>query len=566
MTPSRTPNTKDRSTVMPIPQTAEKEKAPVDDKAFIHQKTQQVLDELAKTGGFNDLVQKGLRTMTHKQFIAILHHFLKPIVHNAAIDSTNYIDYISNFLAGMDYPYASLSKSTLKTPSAPHCQNSIIVLLAWLSEFSSNDETLGVEHVITEDFASSEVSSMFMGKTAEAFVLWNNQENAEDVLEEIKKDFVERNVGPGKEIDQELLRLDRKINDLKKEVKPVSSQQSNDEKREERKRLKQRTDELTKIKSDLNHRVQISRQTLDTKRAAEASAAQELERLRTKLSQQKMTLEEKNQLLVAVTLAKSELASKKIAAAALKEASMEKEIQQSNLIHKKFQLIEQLNNSLYLLAGKLQIAGMHNKFDPADYEIKTKRIGDTSALDKELQHLKHGLVKLNETYKSEIAAITQNQMKIEDQKHELITQKDMKTAELANLKVSLDQVVSSLAKVEKALLQTMKDNDETAQQNAMRLKEISAEIQEFTSNIAVFTEENAQLQEQKVKLMASSLEKCKILFEQRKAEVEVQKQRLAATARFIGEFKKSQKTFPEDVQRGIEKLLKEAKENEKNPQ
>jgi SMC interacting uncharacterized protein involved in chromosome segregation len=234
-----------------VPQTAEKEKAPVDDKAFIHQKTQQVLDELARIGGFTELVVKGLKSMTHKQFIMILQHLIKPIVPNIQLDGSNYIDYISNFLLTMDYPYSGLSKSSLRTPSAPHCQNSIIILLAWLTEFSVQEHE--TEHCITEDFASSEISKMFMQKTADAFILWNNQEEAEDIMEQIRKGYIERNIGAGEDLDTELNRLKVTISELKKEAKPVSLQKSYNEKREEMKKLKLQSEELSKINSDVAH-------------------------------------------------------------------------------------------------------------------------------------------------------------------------------------------------------------------------------------------------------------------------------------------------------------------------
>lgn len=66
MTPSRTPN-RSRERTMFVPMTAEKEKAPVEDRAFVAEKTQQVLEALANQNDFRELVQKGLKSMTHKQ-------------------------------------------------------------------------------------------------------------------------------------------------------------------------------------------------------------------------------------------------------------------------------------------------------------------------------------------------------------------------------------------------------------------------------------------------------------------------------------------------------------------
>ena len=553
--------------MLQMPQTAEKEKAPVDDRAFIQQKTQQVLDELAKVGGFAELVQKGLKSMTHKQFIMILQHLLRPIVPNIHLDGTNYIDYISNFLVTMDYPYAGLSKSSLKTPSAPHCQNSIIILLAWLTEFSltENEAESLVEHCITEDFRSSDISKMFMQKTADAFILWNNQEGAEEILQQIRQSYIERNIGAGEDLEAELSRLKSAIDELKKETKPVCLQKTYNEKREEMQRLKQRTDELTKIISDVSHRIKSSTKNLESKQIVEVATVQELKNLQRKLAEQKMSLEEKNKLLIEITQAKSVLASKRCAAMDLNEASMENEIHLSNLIQKKFKLIDKLNNSLYKLASELEIAGMREKFDPAVFEIKTKRIGEVSSLESELEHLEKGLTDLSAKYNHEMSSINQNRMEIDGQKHRLTTEFEMRSAELTNLKVSLDQVTSEETKMENDLRQYVHEMEEICQRNSSEIKQISDEIQELQLNIKRFHEINAQLAENKATFKAKSIEQCKKLYEKRKEEVEHQRQKLAEMNQIIDHFKKRQKPFPKNVQRIIDGVVKK-RQNQENIQ
>lgn len=550
---------------MMVPQTAEKEKAPVDDKVFIYQKTQRVLDELAKVGGFTDLVQKGLKSMTHKQFIQILQHFLKPIVPNIQLDGSNYVDYISNFLLAMDYPYAGFSKSSLKTPSAPHCQNSIIILLAWLTEFSltENEAESLVEHCVTDDFASSDISKMFMHKTADAFILWNNQEEAEDIMEQIRKSYIEKNIGVGEDIDTELMRLKSAINELMKEAKPVSLQKNHNDKREEMKRLKQRTEELSKMNSDIAHRIASAKMNLDAKKTAEFTATQELKSLRHKLVKQKMTLEEKNKLLMEITQAKSVLASKRSAAMELNEASMENEIQLSNLIQKKFQLIDKLNNFIYKVASDLEIAGMQEKFDPAAFEIKTTRIGDASALDEELEHLKRGLTELMQKYQHAIGTVNKAKIKIDGEKHRLITENEMKTAELMNLKISLEQVSGDEDRIEQDLHQYVHEMEETCQRNAMDIKQMADEVQQLQQNVRRFHEINAQISENKASFKAKSLEQCKNLYEKRKEEVEHQRQKLSEMNQIVDEFKRKQKPFPENVQMIIDGVMKK-RENQEN--
>lgn len=547
-----------------IPMTAEKEKAPVDDKLLIQAKTQQVLDELAKADGFKELIQKGLKSMTHKQFISILQLFLKPIVGSVQFDSTTYVDYISNFLISVDYPYP-MNKASLKTPSAPHCQNSIILLLAWISEFSTVPESEN-EYCTTDDFSTPDISKVFMQKTSEAFILWNNQQESEsdEAIEQIRQTYIEKNIGAGVDLDTDIFRLKEQIDQLKKEAKPDSQQNYYSERREELKKLRKKTEELEKTYRAMCDEVLKAQKKLELKQLAETDAFHELEVLRHKISKQKMSIQEKNNMLIEVSQLSSLLASKKSAAMELCEASSANDIQLSNLIQKKFHLIEKLNNFIYKLSSELEIAGLGGNFNPTIYKIETKKTGGTQKLEKELEQLIQGLNILKEKYQSAIGSVNQNLMKLEAEKHQLITENEMLEVDTEKIKQSLHKVTVKEASLEGELPRVSHICEQSYQETVAAFKQTTANIETLEKVINELKDANKQIADNTKAFKAQSVQKIRSLCEKRKLEVQEQRQKVAEMKKVVEEFNKTQKPFPENVQRIIDQVIQKRKEKETN--
>lgn len=541
--------------------TGEKEKAPVDDRALIQEKTQQVLDELAKVGGFSELVQKGLKSMTLKQFIAIIQLFMKPVVGKLVLDGSNYVDTVHNFLTSMDYPY-SINKSSLKTPSAPHCQNNIVLLLAWFADFSvlETDVDKLINFYPTEDFVSAAASKRFMEKTAEAFVLWNNQQEADGVTDLIRQENIDSKLGKGVDIECELSRLKESIDDLKQEAKPVSVQQEFNEKKEAAKMLNKKVEDLAKAIDSLSSKAVNMRANLDIKQTAVADASLELNKLYKKLAKQNMTMEKRSQLLVEITQAKSVLASKKQAAQELNETCSEKEIQLSNLIQKKFLLIDKLNNLIYQLYSDLEIAGMCEKFDPAAYEIKTTRMRDTDSLNDEIDNLSRGLLELKEKYVNALSAVNSEVAKYDAKRHQLAMEQTMISAKLEKLKARYEELCGRESVQEREMLNNIHNMDQICQQNSIEIKELSDYIVRMEENILKFQEANAQIVVEQAAFKKNSLEQCRILKEKRKQEFEHHQKRLNTVKELVTEFNKRVKHFPPNVQATIESVLSQKHE------
>lgn len=571
-TPMRTPNrssSKDRQTM--IPMTAEKEKAPVDDKQFVYGKTMQVLDELSRIGGFDELVQKGIKSMTHKQFISILQHFFKPIVGNTPLDTTNYVEYVYNFVQNMEYPY-TINKSSLKTPSAPHCQNSIIILLAWLSEFTLKDTAQ--EPLIdysTFDFESPAISESFMNRAAIAFDLWNNQQEAEseEVMDDIQQMYIQKTTDNCGDIDADIKRLHGEVEKLRKEYKPLNP--ANDpqyEKREELKQLNERIDLLTKSTEELSNKISFMRDDLELKTVDYAKAEQELEALKRQLSTQKMSLDDRSKILTEMSQARSIYDANKRKAMELSETNSDHEIQLSKLIQKKFELIGSLNNSLYIISSELEIAKVQIDFNPEAYEIKSTKVGDSAALDAEVEKVKRGLEILKSKYDDAIAGFDR---KITEIQKKLPAAKTLKQNLLADLLLAKKKIEELSADEQKLLDElaecTLTMNELVAKFDA-DIKETQAEIDHFEHNIACFEEKIPQLEANIKTFQEKSLESIRSLRNARLQEIQEQRQRVADMRRIVEEYKKRQKPLPENVMKTVREVMAKRanKENMENHQ
>lgn len=543
-----------------VPMTAEKEKAPVDDKIFIQAKTQEVLEELAGVDGFSELVQKGLKSMTHKQFIMILQHFLKPIVGNVTLDGSNYVEYIHNLLITLDYPY-TITKSSLKTPSAPHCQNGIVVLLAWLSEFTVKDteDDPVLRYSTTDDFDTPEQTKMFMQKTADAFLLWNNQQEAEsdNVFKQIRQTYVEQKIRTGADcLDSEIDRLKLSIENLKKEAKPISLQNQYAEKRQALKSLMQQCEEVNDEVKDNLDKIKSMKAELEKKRAAQASVSQELSLFRSKLSHQKMTSEQKTALLVEVTEKKLVLANDKQTVLELAEAGSENEIKLSLLIQKKFRLIGTLNNFIYKLTSDLEVAGWKEEFDPTAYEIKTTKLGEASGLSDEIKHLNQGLIVLKDKYHHTISFNQALIDKLNGEKHQLATDEAISVQELENLQSSIEKISAEETLLETELQDLVHSNAEICNEIVNEIELMDDDIKILNENMMKFHELNPRLAAEQKTFQKASLVKIKEYYNKRKEEVEQHRQQLGEMKQFLSEFSKTNQLFSEEVQKTIDEVIK----------
>ncbi|CAO1362640.1 unnamed protein product [Diamesa serratosioi] len=522
---ARTPlrsSSNDRNTMVPM--TAEKEKPPMEDKVWFHARHQRILDELVNVDGIsNDFIQKGnLKSMTSKQFIIILGHLLKPVMRNIQLDGTNYVDIVFNVLQQLDYPY-TINKSSLKTPNAPHCINNIIVLLGWLSDFKLNEAEMEacVEYKSSEELTSTEFATMFMEKGAEGFALWNNnqEEEFEEINEQLRQTYIHKNIGTGLDLDNGIQKLKYDISILEKEKAPLSLLMEHTDLNEESKRLKTRIDKSRNCCKDISGKIDAVRQELESKISIERNVMKELKDLKSKLTNQQITVDQKNTLLMELSQLKSILGNKKQIVIDFNDTTSDNEILLSRLIQKKFTSIDRLNNLVHKLSSDLNCAGMNSnggKFRPEEYEIQATENGDASALDKQLDQLSDVLKGLASNFTKNNNALRVEITRLESTRNHLKSELEIKNAELENNRSKLEEITAEESVYEIELKDYVRNMEVEYRENEEKLMNIKLEIVKKTSTIAQLNDEAAKIKSKNEAFGLKSVNKCRELLEAKK--------------------------------------------------
>lgn len=551
-----TPNTKDRYNY--VPQTLEKEKAPLEDRQIVHEKSQIVIDKLIQlnVAEFNDIIIKGLKSMTIKQFIIILRYLLKPICGNVALDGTNYIDYIFTFIQKVDYPYQNLTKSTLKTPTAPHCINVVIFFLAWLAEFSLPPERTSECHnfIANSMFPSVDFIKDFMSKTGQAFQLWNNQEDGADAItQEITDNYIELHTEGSTDVEGEVLRLKGLIEGLKREIRPESLHGTYIAKRDESIRLNQKIEATVESINNLTTKIKQEKHSLDQQKQMIANLNKEVAEIRETITKQGMTMSERVQVLKNLSQARVMLAGEKEQAQNLMEEANEKEIHYANLLQKKSKLIGEINNFIYKFASDLvSIDSKGEIFDPSKVEIRDKD---------NVSEFKNDLVKLVKALNSAKNFFDRNLKDLQQVKHGLIDRKrhlgaeyDLKLAECEKHKEIFLKMDAKIVKIEKKTAEIITNGMQKIHENSMKIHKFSSDIAQTRDFIEQCRETNDQIREKIEEFKENSLAMVKQLYEQKKSEYEEHQKKLNEKKKFIEEFNKIRQPLPDSVRKTLENL------------
>lgn len=524
--------------------TAEKEKAPTEDREHINTKSSQILDALSKHDRFNELVQKGLKSMTLKHFIAILEFLLKPIIGAVPKDfHTNYVDFLHNILMELEYPY-NINKSSLKTPNAPHCYNNIIVLLGWLADFSKVDDE-PIQCRTTELMPDVSLVTMFMEQTAEAYKLFNEERDYTHLEKTIKESYVERRTGRSVDIDMEIQQLKIETDQLRKEMKPLSFAKELNIKKAEATALDEKITGHNKNIGDCNRKIANLKSTLSYKQQAQESAQNDIMSLNQQLRTQLMSQEQRQQVLIEITHLKSALMSKRNAIVELNEASSENEIILSNLISKKFQLIEQLNNMLYKLSSDLEVAGSKEEFEPQLYEIKSSK--EDQSLQNMISNMHQGLAMLKSKYYEVHAAMKEYKMKLDAETHLIKTKNEMLEVRYQQILKSFEEAEENEALAEEQLSSLVHSIQINYTERKEKIKQNEKLIMERTKGIEELENELKELQEKREHFGVKAVEECQKMYLERKEQVESRRNFLRENIRAIDEYHRTKEPVPQHL-------------------
>lgn len=131
-------------------------------------------------------LHNGLKSMTVRQFLQIMDYFIRvitgkdmasmfgPKVDVTKVDAVG--DRIIEFLYSIDCPYI-VTKSTLKTPNAPHTFDQVVMLMLWLGNFcpSMDDAESMFEIKCDANLPSVDSTKRFSEDVMKSFQLFNSE-------------------------------------------------------------------------------------------------------------------------------------------------------------------------------------------------------------------------------------------------------------------------------------------------------------------------------------------------------------------------------------------------------
>lgn len=170
-----------------FPPTIEKRSVQVDKKwaieesARISEYLRSVQADISKD--FNNRAD-GIRSMSTKDFVTILNFFLGSVGNRLEIKSAK--DYVEDTIKCMEklkYPY-NLTKSSLKTPTAPHSFPNIVQLLSWLKSLHMHQLNEGWEDEFLDYrenvYPNLETQKYMQLVCTESFQIWDSNQSEED--------------------------------------------------------------------------------------------------------------------------------------------------------------------------------------------------------------------------------------------------------------------------------------------------------------------------------------------------------------------------------------------------
>ncbi|KAI8128272.1 hypothetical protein FF38_08598 [Lucilia cuprina] len=235
------------------------------DKKWVQEQTQRITEHLLNQGTLaggisTDFLNRGLRQMSIKQFVAIINHFLGYIWGNRYTVGNNHVEDIINILQKLQYPHP-VNKSWLKTPNTQHSFGNVIVLFDFLMDFVPNteeDENEGIYFELKEpeELSASkmqedpfhmpdlEFQQQLLKNSEEGFMLWDKQKTEEfDSLQlQTCNLLIQKNTGLAdiKAVEMEVEKLKDTLKSLEKEKPPEDK-------------------EMLKMKSKLTHELKSLR-------------------------------------------------------------------------------------------------------------------------------------------------------------------------------------------------------------------------------------------------------------------------------------------------------------------
>lgn len=306
-----------------------------------------------------------LKNMSVKQFLAILTHFFTEIgIGKVNLFPTSYVEEVITTLNNIEYIH-TITKSTLKTPSSPHSITHIITLFDYLYSLIESPFHSGCidQSQISIDSAdpfinSPEMMLQFHQAAEMGFQFWNNNQDEEfkskqnEIAGEIfvwRTSFSDENA------------LINRIESLKKDIQELSQNMPEiDENKQkncnrimnELESQSKTINELKKSHDQILTEIDIINENMRLEKALLRNKLQAIDHLKAKLNCQDVSKEEFNELINKKQQLGLKIESHKNAEAVVEQEKFNLEVEKSNLVYKRNQLLEEFKRKVNILIHK----------------------------------------------------------------------------------------------------------------------------------------------------------------------------------------------------------------------
>lgn len=474
-------------------QSADK-RGPVEDKLFIHHEATKITNYAIRHNVTGFVKDTKLKNVTYKQFTGLVSFMLEKLVGNRY--PLQGIDEIMKALHILDYPY-TINKSWMKTPTAGHAFNHVVLMLGWLLNLvepplmPEGETELGdfesIENLVHDtDFPTLLFQKVFMEKAKDGFQMWNLREDEqfEKLNEELADMYVaqstNRAVKSIKRLDDDIIALEKEQKQLVSKAKPSSNHQQYMQLEKEVKDMKRVLDGKHEMVNQFMQSIETERKTYESEQRILKQREADINKLKSKIRAQVMSKQEMKQLIEENYLLRETLTAKQKSIENLLEENVKDPVEASHLVRQKVQKVNELNENMYMLAKNFE-PSIPN-FDPAEYELDANSPNiqlEIANLKPNFKVMKKWLTNACETYKaSHINVQTQIEQiscEFEENQKKLKQAAEKVALELQALNKTLSDLDNKFAEVDGKYIKEKEEQEKFKKQIAQTKAEIEAE-------------------------------------------------------------------------------------------
>lgn len=420
-------------------------RGPVEDKIFIHREAARITDFAIRhnISGFGKDLK--LRNITYKQFTGLLDYMIEILVGNRFPQQGD----VTEALHALDYPYF-INKSWLKTPTAGHAFNHVVLMLGWLlnliepplmPEGDTMLDDFGCINNLVHDkeFPTIMFQKVFMEKAREGFKMWNLQEDAqfEKLNEELTNMHVEQSTHSAvksiKQLDDDIVSLENKNKQMLLMVKPSTKHQQHMELEKEVIDLKRILESKKEIVQQLMASIASESETYENEQKILKQREIKIDQLRAVIKMQSMSKDGLKHLIDENYLLRHIIEAEQKSIEEFLEKNEGVSVEMSRLMKQKVQKVNEFNHCMYECIK--HFGSFLPNFNPSDYELNSNSnlLLQLKSLKPILQEIKVQLMELSKKFRS-----AQDNMQVATQKLSVEFEQNQRKLKQSAEKFALD--------------------------------------------------------------------------------------------------------------------------------